>query len=125
MSNNSYFVYIPYSKKFNKFYIDQTPNVERRILQHNVFEENTSTSKYRPWILNLALKVSDRSTAMKIEQYIKGRKSKIYINKLIAEENYKINLSKNLAQLVRAVPLLKNKRRDSQSPRRGALRCKI
>ena len=97
MSNNSYFVYIPYSKKFNKFYIDQTPNVERRILQHNVSEDNTSTSKYRPWILKLALKVSDRSTAMKIEKYIKGRKSKIYINKLIAEEKLQNKLIKKFS----------------------------
>jgi putative endonuclease len=97
MSNNSYFVYILYSKKFNKFYIGQTANVERRILQHNVSEENTFTSKYRPWILKLALKVSDRSTAMKIEKYIKGRKSKIYINKLIAEEKLQNKLIKKFS----------------------------
>ena len=82
-----HYVYILHSQAADKFYIGQTPDIDTRLLFHNELSENSFTSRYRPWRLKLKILVNNRSEAVTIERYIKNRKSKAYIRKLIQEES--------------------------------------
>ncbi|MCB9347705.1 MAG: GIY-YIG nuclease family protein [Lewinellaceae bacterium] len=82
-----HFVYILHSASADKYYVGQTPDIETRLLFHNQLSENSFTSRYRPWELQLTILVNNRSEALCIERYIKSRKSKLYIKKLIQEEH--------------------------------------
>ncbi len=73
-----HFVYILHSRAADKFYVGQTHGLETRLLFHNELSENSFTSRYRPWKLAKAIAVNNRSEAMILEKYIKGRKSRAY-----------------------------------------------
>jgi putative endonuclease len=86
----SCFIYILYSANYNKYYIGQSTDPDKRLIQHNTQEKSSFTAKYRPWTIKFCLQVSDRSTAMKIEKYLK-KKNKDFLNKLISNhelQNY-------------------------------------
>ena len=69
-------VYILYSPTYEKYYVGQTPDMETRLLFHNELSENSYTSRYRPWELKRVIEVGSRSQAVRIERYIKKRKSR-------------------------------------------------
>ncbi len=62
-----YFVYILYSKKYNKTYVGATNSVERRIEEHNSGKSNF-TKKYQPWHL-----VQKEEFETKIEAFLKEK----------------------------------------------------
>ena len=106
-----FYVYILYSHKSDRYYIGHTPDINKRLSQHNNPRENKYTSKYIPWELKLFFKVSEsRGEAMVVERFIKKQKSREFIRKLIQEngnqeyfEDFVTNIIKK-SQLVRAIP---------------------
>jgi putative endonuclease len=80
-----FYVYILYSQSADKFYVGQTPDVQKRFSEHNnPVEKSKYTAKYIPWELILYFPVSDeRGDAMKVEKFIKAQKSRKFILKLI------------------------------------------
>ncbi|MCB9317582.1 MAG: GIY-YIG nuclease family protein, partial [Lewinellaceae bacterium] len=46
-----YYVYILYSRKYNKSYVGFTSNLDNRLLSHNELGTKGFTLKYRPWEL--------------------------------------------------------------------------
>ena len=81
-----HYLYILYSASSDKYYIGQTPDLETRLLFHNELSEDSYTSKYRPWELVCSIAVPSRSGAMKLERYVKGRKSRAYTESLVNDE---------------------------------------
>jgi len=77
-----YYVYILKSLKTKKYYIGQTNNIERRLIEHN-----SSKSKYTssgvPWELVYNEECSTRSEAFRREQQIKRYKGGVAFRKLI------------------------------------------
>ena len=69
-------VYILYAVRFDKYYIGETEDIQKRMLFHNALSENSYTSKYRPWIVYASFEVKDRSMARKIEKYLKKKPRK-------------------------------------------------
>ena len=67
----TYFVYILYSKKIDKFYRGQTANLEIRLQRHNSGIE-ISTAKGTPWILLWATEKRSRSEAVRLESKLKN-----------------------------------------------------
>jgi putative endonuclease len=78
----SYFVYIIYSKKLNKYYVGYSENIILRLQQHN---EGISifTSKANDWKLVYHEPFATRQEAQKREKAIKAKKSRRYIEWLI------------------------------------------
>ena len=100
-----YYIYILYSVKFDKYYIGYTHDIFKRLETHNTSNENTFTSKYRPWELKVAFYVGDqRSEAMRIERFIKKQKSRSILIKLI---DVNFVPTGELVQLIR-VPHIRN-----------------
>jgi putative endonuclease len=86
-----FYIYILYSKSADKYYIGHTPDVFKRLVEHNSPEVKSKfTAKYLPWILLLSFDVSDnRGEAIKVERFIKNQKSRDFIQKLIFEKDNK------------------------------------
>lgn len=80
----AFFMYILKSQATNRFYVGQTNDIESRLNKHNNGEV-ASTKSYRPWILEYFEHFETRSEAIKRERYIKARKSRAYIEKLIRD----------------------------------------
>jgi len=70
-SNIMFYTYILYSHKFNKFYIGQTKDVDRRFLLHNNGNVQ-STAPYRPWTLVGSFQKRTRSESMTLERKLKN-----------------------------------------------------
>ena len=80
-----FYVYILASQSTDKFYVGQTPDVQKRLLEHNnPVEKSKFTAKFLPWEIAVFFPVSDlRADAMKVEKFIKAQKSKKFVLKLI------------------------------------------
>lgn len=74
----SYFVYILWSEKLNKFYVGSTQDIVNRLKEHNN-GEGSFTSKGIPWILKWSLEVASRSEAVNLENKIKKRGIKRFL----------------------------------------------
>ncbi len=80
-----YFVYILYSNCLDKFYTGQTDNLEKRLTRHNA-GHGKYTKKGIPWTLAWSKQVESRSEAIKLEQTIKKRGAKRFIEDLSSTE---------------------------------------
>ena len=73
-----YSVYILFSKLLNKYYVGQTNNFEERLQHHNK-GSNKYTSKGVPWIFIHKIAVTNRKTALLLENKIKKRGIKRFL----------------------------------------------
>ena len=80
------YVYILYSSTAERYYVGQTENLNRRLKYHNLGEIR-STKAYVPWELKYWEVYESRSEAMRREREIKARKSRRYIEELIASSS--------------------------------------
>jgi len=79
-----HFVYIIYSKKIDKYYVGETPDVANRLLQHNEHYFPTNfTKSASDWKLFLKLNFETKEDAQKAEKFIKKMKSRKFIEKII------------------------------------------
>ena len=97
-----FYVYILYSQSAEKFYVGQTPDVQKRLLEHNnPVEKSKFTAKYIPWELILYFPVSnERSDAMKVEKFIKAQKSRKFILKLIENKDVSMFFQKLITDIL-------------------------
>jgi len=77
------FVYVIYSAKVNKYYVGACTNLERRLYEHNI-GHSTFTSTGIPWELKYTEQFNSLPEAKKREREIKNKKSRIYIEQLVA-----------------------------------------
>ena len=80
-----YFVYILYSSKTDKYYTGSTDNLDDRLNHHNSGSTPSTKSGAPEWILKYIETLPDRTTALKRELQIKKKKSRIYIEWIIAQ----------------------------------------
>ena len=78
----SFFVYILFSSISNKYYVGSSADVEKRLQRHNA-GATKSTKSGRPWKIMHIEEFSNKSDALKRENYIKRMKSRVYIESLI------------------------------------------
>ena len=74
-------VYILRSIQTGKFYCGQTLDPDRRLLEHNA-GKTTSIKHGIPWEMVWKTEVSDRSEAVRLENKIKKRGAKRFLNDL-------------------------------------------
>jgi putative endonuclease len=79
-----YYVYILYSPSADRYYIGQTENLDHRLQAHSRGSV-TSTKAYAPWQLKYCEIYPTRADAMRREREIKSRKSRQFIEALIAQ----------------------------------------
>ncbi len=79
----TYIVYGLYSEKYNKIYIGQTSNLEKRLEYHNELSEKGWTKKFRPWQVIYKENLETRSLALKREKELKSAKGRSFIRNKI------------------------------------------
>ena len=78
----SYFVYILYSSKCNRYYIGYSNDVHERIMRHNAGKV-TATRNCRPYELKASKSFETELEARREEVRLKKMKSRIYLESLI------------------------------------------
>ncbi len=79
----TYYVYVIYSESIDTFYIGQSVDLEIRVHQHNVHEnEHSHTSIADDWVLFYYITCECRRQAIQIENHIKRMKSRKYLENL-------------------------------------------
>lgn len=81
-----FYVYALYSSKFNKIYVGQTIDLDKRLIEHNSGLSNY-TKRFMPWKIIYTEKVETRTDAMKREKQLKSQKGREFIWNLIRKEN--------------------------------------
>jgi putative endonuclease len=85
----SFFVYIIYSPKLDRFYTGTTDDVKRRLVEHNSNKyPGTFTSKGGPWELFLEIECSSSRQAYKLEKFIKKMRSSVFLRRLKNERDF-------------------------------------
>jgi putative endonuclease len=80
----THFVYILYSEKADKYYIGQTYDIHRRLIEHNTHTYFDSFTRIASdWKVKMSLSCSSLRQALKIESHIKKNYSRKYIEDLI------------------------------------------
>ena len=74
------FLYILYSQKLNKYYVGSTPDILRRLEDHNRGKEKF-TKPGLPWVLVYKEIFENLKEARTREKQIKRRKSRKYIER--------------------------------------------
>ncbi|HSP11383.1 MAG TPA: GIY-YIG nuclease family protein [Salegentibacter sp.] len=74
-------VYILFSDKRSRYYVGQTANIDDRLERHNQGRVK-STKQGMPWKLVWQFLVKGRSEALKLEQKIKKRGAKRFLEDL-------------------------------------------
>jgi putative endonuclease len=78
-----FYIYILYSKGYDKYYVGYSSDPWRRLEEHNTKPFNTYTSKYRPWSISAVFKCGNQENeAIMLERIIKKQKSRKLIEQL-------------------------------------------
>ena len=80
-----YTVYILFSQSINRYYVGYTNNIERRLAEHNR-KKGKYTDTGIPWKIVYTEVFATKEDAMFREKEIKSKKSRKYIENLIAGE---------------------------------------
>jgi len=86
-----YFVYVLYSREYNKIYIGFTSNLEARLNHHNHPLNKGWTAKFRPWEILYHETYDTKREAMVREKQLKTARGRQFI---------KYNLLKNFFRLI-------------------------
>ena len=83
---STFYTYILYSEKIDKYYIGYSADLEKRIKKHN--EGGTQSTKNGiPWKIVYFESFDNKSDAIKREKYLKRMKSRKYIVELIIKRS--------------------------------------
>ncbi|NBA88890.1 GIY-YIG nuclease family protein [Emticicia sp. CRIBPO] len=77
-----YFIYILQSQKDQSYYIGFSADPQERLNQHNKASTGY-TSKKKPWTIVYQEEYPSKKEALDREKFIKLKKSKVFIQKLI------------------------------------------
>jgi putative endonuclease len=76
-------VYIIYSKLLDKYYVGETIDLGKRLIEHNNGTyDKAFTKKANDWSIFLLISCDDKKQALLIEKHIKRMKSRVYIENL-------------------------------------------
>ncbi len=78
-----FYCYVIYSERIDRYYIGSTEDIGRRLNDHNT-GRNPSTKQKGPWVLKWSKEFPTRAEAMVEEKRLKSRKSRTFLEQLIA-----------------------------------------
>ncbi|WP_456424373.1 GIY-YIG nuclease family protein [Lutibacter sp.] len=77
-----FYVYVLYSKKYNRKYTGMTIDIEQRLKEHNT-KQNKSTKAYVPWEVIFKEEFKTRIEARAREKYLKSGIGREFIKSLL------------------------------------------
>jgi len=92
-----YFIYILYSKKLDRYYVGTTDDVVKRLSEHNSgLYDRSFTVKGIPWDLRLSFECETSEKAYFLERFLKRMKSRIFLEKVVADSNILLDVLSKL-----------------------------
>jgi putative endonuclease len=86
----AHYVYILYSARLDRYYVGESEDPQRRLLEHLGHKyKGAATGKATDWEIRLAIACNDRSHARKLELWIKAQKSRVIVERILNEEEYR------------------------------------
>ena len=82
-----FFTYVLYSQQYNKIYIGQTCDLEKRLSEHNL-GLSSYTRKFIPWNIIYTEQFESRQEALIREKQLKSQKGREFIWNLIKEKTF-------------------------------------
>lgn len=80
-----HYLHIIYSQTADKYYVGETSDVMVRVDQHNShYFKNNFTKRANDWNVLVKYECRDREEALFLEKFIKKMKSRVFIEKVIA-----------------------------------------
>ena len=61
-------------------YVGMTEDLEKRLAKHNA-RQVPHTSKFAPWTIDAAIAIRDKTTAARLERYLKSGSGRAFANK--------------------------------------------
>ena len=82
-----FYVYVLYSKTFDKIYIGSTSDLSTRFLFHNKLAKKGYTVRFRPWAIAYTEQYQTKAEAITREKQLKSARGREFIWKLVANLN--------------------------------------
>lgn len=79
----TFYTYILYSKKIDRYYIGSTGNLEERLKRHNQGRSKATKAGAPEWVLVFSQQFPSKAEAVARELFLKRMKSRSFIEKLI------------------------------------------
>lgn len=89
-----YFVYVLYSREYDRIYIGYSTDITSRIKSHNDPRNRGWTTKFKPWILLYSELIPSKKEALFREKQLKSFKGREFIKSLLSALNCKDHGSK-------------------------------
>jgi putative endonuclease len=79
-----HYLYILYSKSIDRYYVGESPDIIRRLGQHNShYFKGSFTKAAEDWEVVLFMECNNKIDAIYLEKFIKRMKSKAFIKKIV------------------------------------------
>ena len=95
-----YYVYVLYSKKYDKIYIGYTSNLEVRMSYHNETARKGYTKRYRPWEVLYKEEYKTKLEALKREKQLKGGQGRSWFKHTLLKPLSYYLFDKNFSLLI-------------------------
>ena len=84
-----HYFYVIYSKKVDHYYIGETMDLERRLMEHHqgVFK-GCFTRRSDDWVYSLTISFSSKMKAQQAERFVKKMNSRKFVERLIQESEW-------------------------------------
>jgi putative endonuclease len=79
----SYYVYILYSERIDKYYVGKTENLESHLSFHNSERNGIWTKRGQPWEMVKFISFESSTLSSKAERFIKRQKSRKLLEEII------------------------------------------
>lgn len=88
-----HYLYILCSKKIDKFYIGESPDILNRLAQHNShYFDKAFTKAAEDCEIVLSFQCDNKADAIYLEKFIKRMKSKKFIDKITFDKTFLIDI---------------------------------
>jgi putative endonuclease len=88
-----HYLYIIYSKSIDRYYVGESPDIFRRLDQHNShYFKGAFTKAAEDWEVVLSMECENRTDATYLEKFIKRMKSKTFIRKIIKDNRILVDI---------------------------------
>ncbi len=79
-----HYLYIIHSATLDSYYVGESPDVNRRLKQHNEhYFKSNFTKGATDWKISMKYNCSNREEALFLEKFIKKMKSRVFIEKVV------------------------------------------
>ena len=90
MNKSSFYVYVLYSNRLDKYYVGYTQNPTERLKFHNSEQNRIWTKRGQPWELKKVFEFDTTTQARKAENKIKKQRNRQFIERILTLDTFEV-----------------------------------